>query len=105
MTPRTQLILAIAALCAFTGLAITMLCLGQPANAIASLILAIVLGVTQLVQALNGLTIDRDSRRPVSTPTPTVKAPAQMESAENTSDTTSGAAGTATDDDDERPAA
>ncbi|GAA2616032.1 hypothetical protein GCM10010304_81840 [Streptomyces roseoviolaceus] len=104
MTPRTQLLLATVALCAFTGLAITMLCLGQPANAIASLILAIVLGVTQLIQAFNGLASDRDSRRAASTPAEV--PPAQLESAETDApDTTNGAAGAAAGDDDERPAA
>jgi hypothetical protein len=63
VTPRTQLLLALAALAAFTGLTITMIYLGQPANAIASLILAIVLGVTQLAQALVGGMRDRGSHR------------------------------------------
>ncbi|MGW6642967.1 hypothetical protein [Streptomyces iakyrus] len=102
MTPRTQLILAIAALCAFTGLAITMLCLGQPANAIASLILAIVLGVTQLMQALNGPAGNREVRHLEPTLLPATGAPARLESSE-APDTTDGP--TAAADDDERPAA
>ncbi|MFD9496868.1 hypothetical protein ACFWA1_35940 [Streptomyces sp. NPDC060005] len=54
MTPRTRLILAIVGLVLFVGLAITMLCLGQPVSAITSLIPVIALAVPQLLQALDG---------------------------------------------------
>ncbi|MFC8678060.1 hypothetical protein ACFUEN_35900 [Streptomyces griseorubiginosus] len=101
MTPRTQLILATIALCVFTGLAVTMLCLGQPANAIGSLILAIVLGVTQLVQALTGLP---GSRRSVSSPAKDSSAGIRSAEADGADSTSHAMAGTAAAVDDERPA-
>ncbi|MFJ1874151.1 hypothetical protein [Streptomyces chartreusis] len=101
MTPRTQLILAITALCVFTGLAITMLRLGQPANAIGSLILAIVLGVTQLVQALNG---PPGNRRPATAPAKAASSGSRSAEADDTDTTLHGATISAAAVDDERPA-
>jgi hypothetical protein len=106
VTPRTQLLLAIVALFVFTGLVITMLCLGEPANAIASLILAIVLGVTQLLQALAGPARGRGSHRPTplapaESPTPGLESAAP----DDTDKATGDADGTAAADQSERPAA
>ncbi|MEU1457738.1 hypothetical protein [Streptomyces avermitilis] len=53
MGTNNRLIIVIAGLVTFTGLAITLLVLGQPAAAIAPIIMVIVMGVQQLLQALD----------------------------------------------------
>lgn len=61
MNRRGRPTVAITALVMFTGLAITMLVLGQPATAVGTLIPAIVLGVQQMIQAFDA--IDSTPRR------------------------------------------
>ncbi|WHM36277.1 hypothetical protein [Streptomyces sp. BPTC-684] len=53
-TLKTRLVIALTGLITFTSLVITLLVLGQPAAVISPLILVIVLGVQQLLQALEG---------------------------------------------------
>ncbi|MFJ9729298.1 hypothetical protein ACIRP3_41805 [Streptomyces sp. NPDC101209] len=68
MGNTNRLIVVIAGLTLFTGLAITLLLLGQPAAAIAPIIMVIVMGVRELLQAL-----DDSSRR--SKPNPPAPLP------------------------------
>ncbi|WP_105975275.1 hypothetical protein [Streptomyces geranii] len=81
MSHRNRLILAITGLIVFTALALLMICIGQPASVIGSLILAIVLGVTQLLQAIDGLG-RRDLDRRVPPPHTLPSAPSVGEETE-----------------------
>ncbi|MCW7944076.1 hypothetical protein AAW14_19060 [Streptomyces hygroscopicus] len=109
MTPGARFILALTALISFTGLAITMLCLGQPANAIGSLVLAIVVGVTQLMQAMEGPARGRGSRPQALVPAEDRKAETEIATANDTDDTDDAepadGGGAEDDEDEERPAA
>ncbi|MFH9800479.1 hypothetical protein [Streptomyces virginiae] len=70
MTPKSRLTAAIVGLITFTGLVITLLVLGQSAAAVGPLILVIVLGVQQLLQALDANTHRRNEppRPPTALP-------------------------------------
>lgn len=74
MTPKGRLAITVIGLITFTGLVITLLVLGQPAAAISSLILVIVLGVQQLLQALEAVNHLNDGPRP-ATPLPQALRP------------------------------
>ncbi|MGW0647709.1 hypothetical protein ACWD4T_02700 [Streptomyces umbrinus] len=78
MIPKSRLVIAIAGLLTFTGLVITLLVLGQSAAAISPLILVIVLGVQQLLQALEGGNHQNEGLR-----SPTVLPPASPRAIEN----------------------
>ncbi|MET9914317.1 hypothetical protein ABZZ74_47755 [Streptomyces sp. NPDC006476] len=73
MGTTNRLIVVIAGLTLFTGLAITLLLLGQPAAAIAPIIMVIVLGVRELLQAF-----DDSNRRSKPNP-PAPLSPARPE--------------------------
>ncbi|MCX4632688.1 hypothetical protein [Streptomyces sp. NBC_01443] len=66
MTPKSRLIFAITGLITFTGLVITLLALGQSAAAVGPLILAIVWGVQQLLQALDANRRNEPPRLPTA---------------------------------------
>lgn len=69
MTPKGRLAVTVIGLIPFTGLVITLLVLGQPDAVISPLILVIVLGVQQLLQALEAGNRRNDGPRP-ATPLP-----------------------------------
>lgn len=73
MTPKCRLVIALTGLITFTGLVITLLLLGQSAATISPLILVIVLGVQQLLQALDGGNRQNEGSGPTAVlpPTPT----------------------------------
>ncbi|MFF7128085.1 hypothetical protein [Streptomyces sp. NPDC008240] len=75
MTPKSKLVIAVTGLITFTGLAITLLVLGQSAAATSPLIVVIVLGVQQLLQALEvSNRQDGGPRPPTALPPATIRA-------------------------------
>ncbi|MEU4038702.1 hypothetical protein [Streptomyces collinus] len=96
MTPRIKLIVVVLGLVVFTGLALSLLALGQPVTVVGPLIVAIVWGVQQLVQALDAV-----NRRDGAAP----RRPAQLPPGGHSDDVAPQTPECDDEDEDERPAA